>query len=1615
LYHNLGECREAIYIKGKQIAGAEMILMKMKSFYKLGLILMLVYSLLAWDFGTVTRTANAAGSAFTPIHDTFNDGKLPAGWTVQPPSNDPGTTATVENGKLKIVNSGNGNLINLKRAVNSGKLTGKVLFEYKLDVQKNSRYNLCMPALFSDASNFVSASQLLMVEDSMTVSSGSGDQSVSLKTIEGHSYKISYLLDYDKKTFDFLINDLTDGTSYSKDGAAFKNTAADQLDSVDFWIGSTQGNPGAYQFDDLTLEPYSDNVTVPIDDLADVKQKIGQAVVFMEGSPIVYAAGQRKLIDIRDHIPYANSGETYVPSSFLLLSSPSSDMETLSGLAASGKTIYHDGSGLIVVSDAAVFDPAADASLIQRTASLFGLYVSPNGNDNGPGTFTQPFQTIDRARQTIADMKNGKGLPIDGVIVYLRGGDYRQTQSVHFDAGDSGTPDSPIVYTSYPGEQAHINGSVSLDGNAATAVTDPGILARLPDKSRDKVVQIDLKAHGIMDYGSITPSNPFTANTYSYPELFLGGKRQILSRWPNEGFAYTGAIVDKNQSSTTFQFPGDRMTRWTTANDVWFQGLWTWDWYDDSLRLLSMDASKMTVTVNNPAWGVSKGKPFYTFNLLEEIDAMSEWYLDRTTGILYFYPPYSLKDTDLKLSMLTAPLISLDGTRNVSFERLTVEESRGTGISMNHTTNVRVAGSTLRNLGQQAVVVNGGQNSGVLSCDIYEINKGGVQLNGGDLNTLTYGNNYVENSNLYRTSLLNRTNVQPILVTGVGNRVSNNMLHDVPHQALGYDGNEHLFENNEVFNVLKETGDAGAFYTAQSWNYYNDTIRNNVFHDIKGPGSDDTYSVYLDGSISGQNVLGNLFFNVAKPILINGGRDNKVQNNVILNSRYSILGYDYSNDQADLPSMIQYQKLMQVPYNTGIWAEKYPLLANILNDQPTYPKYNVVTDNYIYNSGNISLHQHFDQYGTISGNVSQSQAPAFTDLKDLDGLHGLQTSKMGLQPDTFRQELPPVGDFRLTYPQQGTADVQANRVPFSWTRADGADEYRLIVATDPQMQHVVADQTVQDTKFMVRNLQYGSQTYYWKVEARSGSVIVKAANWNGDGVFSFTTSDKEIVDSSDLLKALQTASTLYDSAVEGTGSGQYAPGAKAALHDAIAHAEVLVATPAATQDDIDAEVTLLNDAVAAFQRQKNPEDLFFADIIPDLGNWVTSDRSTLHLSQDGKKLLYQSKSDDIVAGYKNIFRNNQILKFAAKFDLSKGWQGFGFRAATPDVVAWAGTSYLIVLSTSNIELHRFGTKNADVAVVPNTFVKDGVNYDVELSAFDEADGVHIVFKLDGVEVFNVTDRDHFISEEGCFVLYDAGGRGIEISSADEKSPVTRAEITPPQPDGLNGWYLHSPVVTLSAADTLSGFASTEYSLDGGTSWKPFTGPITVNPEGRQIMSYRSTDRAGNVETAKTLSINLDTMAPSIAVSAPIANGAYEDADDLTPQWTASDLVSGVDDGKTIVTLDGQSVAAGMKIPLYTLPLGEHKLTVNATDLAGNKKSETTAFRTVATLGSLKRLITRFADIGWIDNSGIANSLQQKLDNGQLEALIQEISAQSDKHITKEAADYLLRDARAIQP
>ncbi len=186
-----------------------------------------------------------------------------------------------------------------------------------------------------------------------------------------------------------------------------------------------------------------------------------------------------------------------------------------------------------------------------------------------------------------------------------------------------------------------------------------------------------------------------------------------------------------------------------------------------------------------------------------------------------------------------------------------------------------------------------------------------------------------------------------------------------------------------------------------------------------------------------------------------------------------------------------------------------------------------------------------------------------------------------------------------------------------------------------------------------------------------------------------------------------------------------------------------------------------------------------------------------------------------------------------------------------------------------------------------------------------------------------------LPEKGNLHVFAIAENGVQ-PPPDLTAPTTTALVTPASPSGSNGWWKGPVQVTLAAADDEDGdgLARSEYRLGGD--WSPYARPFTISADGEHEVAYRSVDKAGNVEAARSVTVRIDRTAP--ATEAVVSDGPQSGVRHVT--LSAADPTSGVDgaeyslDGTVWKPYGGKPVA----VPMTAL---RRTVKVRSTDKAGN--------------------------------------------------------------------------------
>jgi len=655
------------------------------------------------------------------------------------------------------------------------------------------------------------------------------------------------------------------------------------------------------------------------------------------------------------------------------------------------------------------------------------FYVGVDGSDANPGTAAKPFATLERARDAVRALRRKGGLPAGGVTVWVRGGRYFMDRTFELREEDSGTPAAPILYRASPGQRPRLVGGRPVSG--FRVVSDPSVLARLAPGARGHVMEADLRPQGITDFGRMTRRGFVWPRRDPPLEVFFRDRPMTLARWPNDGFLQITS-VPKGPNGGEFGYDGERPARWKDEPEVWVHGYWNHDWADSYERVRSIDSANRIVATEPPhgVYGYKKGQRFYFLNVLAELDRPGEYYVDRRKGVLYFWPPGPLKDGDVVASVIST-LVSMKDASYVTLRGLTMEDCRGTAVSIEGGTHDLIAGCTIRNTGRSGVSISGGRACGVVGCDIYETGGAGVLLSGGERRTLTPAHHYVDNCHIFRFSRICRTYRPAVGVSGVGNRLSHCLIHDGPHAALLFSGNDHVIEFNEIHSVCYETGDVGAIYSGRDWTARGTVIRHNFLHHVRGIGRYGANGIYLDDAASGITVTGNVFFQVTRAAYIGGGRDNTYENNIFVNCVPALhvdaraLGWMKAAAQ---PDGVLQERLRAVPYRQPPWSERYPRLVNILDDEPAAPKGNLIARNVQWLGTWDDIDEKARPYLTIRDNLLGVD-PHFVDASRMDFRlrEDSPAWKIGFKPIPFDRIGPYEDELRPSWPVRSALRLES--------------------------------------------------------------------------------------------------------------------------------------------------------------------------------------------------------------------------------------------------------------------------------------------------------------------------------------------------------------------------------------------------------------------------------------------------------------------------------------------------------------------------------------------------------------------------------------------------------------
>ncbi|MBO5099222.1 MAG: right-handed parallel beta-helix repeat-containing protein [Clostridia bacterium] len=770
------------------------------------------------------------------------------------------------------------------------------------------------------------------------------------------------------------------------------------------------------------------------------------------------------------------------------------------------------------------------------------IYVSKTKTGNNV------FSTIEKARDYLRT--NLKNVPVD---VIIDGGEYRLAESIKFTEADKRETGTRVKYKSAGDEEVVLNGGYRINAGNFKTVTDETVLSNVYDNIKGKLVEIDLAEEGVPDeiikftdkYNSediVQASNALTV-----PYVYLNGEKQELAKWPNNDFAdgyYAwDKIITYNDDSV--------VKRWETATDMFVKGYFGYTWQGEWLKAESVSFMTINLT-DEPKNGFKLSNPrFAAVNLIEEIDVPGEWFIDKESNKLYYYPPHKLTSADVfEIGGIEDDIININSAENLFFEGLTIEKnssqdimdsgvnpkSYDNGIEIIGSNAINIYNCIVRNVAAYGITTTSkSTNVWIDNCRIYNTGLSGIWLTGQNKDTLKSTGHIVSGSHITDVSL-NSMNAAAngIYLDTTGALVENNTIHNVRTNAIRYIGSENIIRNNEIYLASTETADSGAIYTGRRWDSVGNVSEKNYIHNI-GPkefvGHSVWYIYYDDshaGNIARNNILVGRNDENIKGIQIAQGPNNVVESNTFVNfGKGSLIELSYRDGFAD--SLLD--SFETIPYNDTLYMMKYPYLANlgVLYNPETntfdYTKYhenNELKYNIGYNSQTMVEDKGATSFWINQGrNSGQKMTTVQTDNRSItedafvnsatgdyrfkdsyDAPYGvLKESGVDLDLIGMDGNAPTAKKFDLLYPANGELHADTTTL-ITWEKSYDADCYTYTVATDKGFGNIVASGDT-DANFAEISGLSENTIYYWKVQAKTSARV--AESWDCEEIFVFAT------------------------------------------------------------------------------------------------------------------------------------------------------------------------------------------------------------------------------------------------------------------------------------------------------------------------------------------------------------------------------------------------------------------------------------------------------------------------------------------------------------------------------
>ena len=428
------------------------------------------------------------------------------------------------------------------------------------------------------------------------------------------------------------------------------------------------------------------------------------------------------------------------------------------------------------------------------------IHISPTGNDANAGTVALPVRTPQGAQVRVRALI-AAGLT-DSVEVVFVAGNYRMDAPLELRPQDSGMAGFPITWKA--------SGAVILDGGKQ--------ITSLWTNAGGGVWHTDLSGIGL------------GVGQWNFRELYVNGSRATRARFPNRSVANPYLYATGGAFDHAIIAPAMVKAAWGTAADAQInivpQSRFFNQW--NTVNTVNTVTGRIDIADSERHRTIDGGSWFWIEGVEAELDEAGEWFLNPTTGRLYYMPTAGVDPNTLNI---VAPFLNrivnakgdVNANTHVKFVHFDGLQFRHTSFTLGHI-EARVHTDT-------AVMFENTQDSSVRNCAFENIggyalwlhldsqrnifDNNNVQHSGGGGVLMTGARlAYMDDTKIYTPGVA-ASKVAPIL-----NEVTRNTVEHCG-KVRYYGGGVHM--DSRPFSMSMSPGNLIAR------NHFNDLSRNGVF------------------------------------------------------------------------------------------------------------------------------------------------------------------------------------------------------------------------------------------------------------------------------------------------------------------------------------------------------------------------------------------------------------------------------------------------------------------------------------------------------------------------------------------------------------------------------------------------------------------------------------------------------------------------------------------------------------------------------------------------------------------------------------------------------------------